>query len=122
MNSHHLPAFMRVRRALLMLVALLGLVSCERVHEEQFEGTATLSWSAVTLDTRGKPLTDLRGYRIYCGSSIGTLTRRAELPDPHATGYVVTNLAPGTWYFAVTAYTGGGIESDRSNIGQKKIN
>jgi hypothetical protein len=103
-------------------VSLLALVACDRVRQDESQGTATLTWGAITVDTTGKPLTDLAGYRIYYGTSASSLTQKIELPDPHATGYVVTNLAPGTWYFAVTAYTRGGSESDRSNIGQKKIN
>jgi hypothetical protein len=36
--------------------------------------------------------------------------------------YVVDNLTPGTWYFAIKAVTSAGLESSLSNIVSKTIN
>jgi hypothetical protein len=33
----------------------------------------------------------------------------------------IDNLGPGTWYFAVSAYTEAGVESTRSNVVLKSI-
>ncbi len=78
--------------------------------------TATVSWSPSTLTTSGTPLADLGGYRIYFGPSPVALTSIIDIPDPTVLSYVVSNLAPGTLYFAVTAYISGGAESALSPI------
>ena len=78
--------------------------------------SATVSWSPVTLTTTGMPLTNLGGYKIYFGPSPVALTSSIDIPDPTVVSYVVPDLIPGTLYFAVTAYTSGGAESDPSTI------
>jgi hypothetical protein len=84
-------------------------------------GSATIRWTPPTEDTTGAPLTDLRGYRILYGTSSSNLNQLLELPNPGLTSGVVQDLGPGTWYFAVKAYTGSGAESARSNIASKTI-
>jgi hypothetical protein len=74
------------------------------------------------LTTSGTPLTDLGGYKIYFGPSPVALTSIIDIPDPTALSYVVRNLAPGTQYFAVTAYISGGPESELSTIVGAVIN
>ena len=44
------------------------------------------------------------------------------LANPSLTKYVVSNLASGTWYFGIAAYTTTGVESAMSNVGSKTIN
>jgi hypothetical protein len=44
-----------------------------------------------------------------------------EIRNPSVSSYVVENLAPGTYYFAVTAFTTRNHESERSNAGRKDI-
>jgi Fibronectin type III domain len=85
-------------------------------------GTATLNWTAVTTNTNGTPLTDLAGYTVYYGSAANELSTVVVLADPGATSYVVTSLSPGTWYFAVNAYTNSGLQGVLSNIASKTIN
>jgi len=84
-------------------------------------GTASLSWTPVTTDTSGTPLADLAGYKVYYGTSPGELDTAILVQDPSATAYVVNYLASGTWYFAVAAYTTGGIDGARSNVASKTI-
>ena len=84
-------------------------------------GSATIRWTPPTEDTTGAPLTDLRGYRILYGTSASNLNQVLELQNPGLTSGVVQDLGPGTWYFAVKAYTGSGAESARSNIASKTI-
>jgi len=84
-------------------------------------GTATLSWTAPTLYTNGTPLTDLAGYNLYYGKTSTTMTNVIAVNDPASTSYVIRNLAPGTWYFAVVAYDTQAIESTFSNLVSKTI-
>jgi hypothetical protein len=85
-------------------------------------GTATLSWEAPTQYTDGSSLpgSDLDAYRIYSGSSAGSLSRIAEV-DGGTTSFTVQSLASGTHYFAVTAVSVSGIESAMSSVGSKTI-
>jgi hypothetical protein len=84
-------------------------------------GAATLSWTPPTRNTDGSALTNLAGYRIYYGTSSGALTRTITINSAGISSYVVTDLAPGTYYFAVTAYNSAGAESDRSSVVSKVI-
>jgi hypothetical protein len=84
-------------------------------------GSATLSWSAPTQNTDGTPLTNLSGYRIHYGNSASVLSQTIQISNAGLTTYVVENLAPGTYYFAVRAYTAGGTESDLSNVAVKTV-
>jgi hypothetical protein len=132
------PIFVLFRRAFLIAwgVALaLGVAACgsptvsvgasngtSRPNQVQtFAGSATLTWTPVTEDTNGAALTDLAGYAIYYGTSANAMQTNIELPDPTQTTYLVTNLAPGTWYFAVAAYTSGGTQGVLSNVASKTI-
>lgn len=70
----------------------------------------------------GTPLDNLAGFRIYYGTSHQTLRRTSiEIRNPSAITWTVTNLEPGTWLFAVTAFDQHGLESDLSNIASKTI-
>jgi hypothetical protein len=88
---------------------------------EVSNGTATLDWTAVTETTTNTALTDLAGYIVYYGTSADNLNQRVKLANPGATTYVVTNLAPATWYFAVAAYTSDGVIGEMSNVGEETI-
>jgi hypothetical protein len=84
-------------------------------------GSATIGWTAPTQNTDGTQLTDLAGFRIYYSTSSSTLDKSVTVADAGTTSYTVTNLAAGTWYFVVRAYTAGGLESNASNMGSKTI-
>ncbi len=68
--------------------------------------SVTLSWDANTE-------TSLAGYKVYTG----TTSRAYGAPETvgKVTTFVKSSLAPGTYYFAVTAYDTSGIESGYSN-------
>jgi hypothetical protein len=85
-------------------------------------GTATLTWTAPTTNTNGSALTDLAGYHIYYGNSPSSMTTTITVANPGATSYTISNLAAGTWYFSVNAYTTSGADSALSNTGSKSIN
>jgi hypothetical protein len=84
-------------------------------------GSASLGWTPPTQNTNGSALTDLAGYKVHYGTSAASLGTAVVISNPSVTNYVVTNLAPGTWYFGVSAYASDGTESALSNIGQKTI-
>jgi fibronectin type III domain protein len=83
--------------------------------------TATVSWDAPTSNTNGTPLTDLTGYRIYYGSSPGELVETIRIGSIGMQTYVIDDLEPGTWYFAVVAVAANGAESSLSDIAVKTI-
>ena len=84
-------------------------------------GGATLSWTPPTQNTDGSALTDLAGYRIYYGTSSSSLTKMIQVNGVGISSYVVENLSPSTYYFAVRAYTNGGAESTNSNLVSKVV-
>ncbi len=84
-------------------------------------GRATLSWTPPTENTDGSTLSNLAGYRIRYGTSAGSLTNTIVVENASVTTYVVEDLAPATWYFAVTAVTSSGAESNHSNVANKRI-
>lgn len=77
--------------------------------------SVTLQWQPPTENTDGTPLTDLAGYRIYYGVDPADLSDLIKLPNPGLTTYVVEELTPNTWYFAMTSVNERGQESDLSN-------
>lgn len=79
-------------------------------------GTATLSWTAPTVNTDGSPLVDLGGYTIDYGTDPGALNQTVTISSASATTYTLQGLSPGTWYFAIVAVTTGGSESPLSNV------
>lgn len=94
---------MRVRLTPLWVLgfALAILGSCINIAHAE---SVTVSWGPPVLNTDGTPLTNLTGYRFYVGSSPATLTERVFL-GPTITRYVVEDLGPGTWYFALKSMT-----------------
>lgn len=82
-------------------------------------GIATLSWTPPTQNKDGSALTNLAGYRLSYGSSPTALTQVVQIANPGATTYSLSDLAPGTYYFAVRAYVTTGSQSANSNIVSK---
>jgi Putative Ig domain len=85
------------------------------------DGRATLSWTAPTENTDGSSLGNLAGYRIRYGTSASSLTQTILINNASVTTFVVEDLSPATWYFAVSAVTASGTESTNSNVANKVI-
>lgn len=82
---------------------------------------ATLSWTPPIKNTDGTTLTNLAGYRISYGTSATALTQAVQVANPSATSYMLSSLAPATYYFTVRAYTSNGTESAQSAVVSKVI-
>lgn len=90
-------------------------------RESNGTGATTLSWNAPTQRTDGSPLTDLAGYRIHYGRMPETYDYEIEIRNPGVVTYMIEQLVPGEWYFAVSAVDAGGKESDYSNEVTRKV-
>jgi putative Ig domain-containing protein len=84
-------------------------------------GSATLSWTPPTQNTDGSPLNNLAGYKIYWGTAAGSYPNSVTVNNPGLATYVVGQLTPAKWYFAVTAYSATGTESGFSNVATKTV-
>ena len=83
---------------------------------------ATLSWAAPTENTNGTALTDLRGYKIYYGTSAKELNQQVALSSPGIQTYVVDGLTVGVrYYFAIAAMASDGTESAQSPVVSENI-
>jgi hypothetical protein len=84
-------------------------------------GTTTLTWTPPTQNTDGTPIIGLTGYHIHYGTSVNALSTTITVTDVSQTSYVVSGLAPGTYYFAVDAFDAAGVDSAESNVGAATI-
>ena len=81
--------------------------------------SALLSWTAPSTQTDGvTPLAELTGYRVHYGTASRNYTTVIDVGN--VTAYVLNDLPPGTYYFAVTAYNSNG-DSEYSAEGSKTI-
>jgi hypothetical protein len=98
-------------RLILALVAFLAAGAA-------LAGDAPLSWTHNGKNTDGSAAT-LTGFRIYYDTD-DTLDRVIDIPNGALRAYVVTGLPPGTWHFAMTAYSADG-ESVRTGTVTRDI-
>jgi hypothetical protein len=84
-------------------------------------GSAMLTWNPPTQNTDGSALTNLAGYKVYWGTSQSNYTNSVTISNPGLSSYVVDQLTPATWYFALTAVNSSGAESSFSNIASKQV-
>lgn len=80
------------------------------------DGAATLSWELPTLTIDGAPFGALAGFRIHYGKTENALTETIEVQNPGIASYVVDNLPPGKYFFAVRAISTTGAQSPLSNV------
>ena len=85
------------------------------------QGAVTLSWAPPTRNDDGSVLTDLAGYRIYVGQSPDALTRVIVVNNPGLIRYMVEDLSPARWHFAMTSVNANGRESQLSPTVSKVI-
>jgi len=82
----------------------------------------TINWMPPTENTDGTTLTNLAGYDIHYGTTSGNLTQSVSVTNPGLATYVVDNLSPGTYYFAVAAVNSDGTESPMSSVVSATVN
>lgn len=85
-------------------------------------GSAALTWLPPTLNTDGTALTDLSGYQIYYGTDPAALISVVSISNAGITSYLIDNLAPATYYFAIKAVNSSGVASDYSTEVTKVVN
>jgi len=76
--------------------------------------SVTLSWEPPTENIDGTPLQNLGGYKIHYGNASGDYSTTVPVSNPGITRYVIEGLGSGTYFFAITALSGSGAESDFS--------
>jgi hypothetical protein len=75
-------------------------------------GSVSLAWDVPTTYVDGTPVTGQVGFKVYYGTASRTYTHFIDVKTvPSCT---VNALAPGTYYFAITAYDSSGSQSDFS--------
>lgn len=86
-------------------------------------GTAavTINWTPPTENTDGTTLENLSGYKIHYGTASRKYTETITVRNPGLAAYVISSLAPGTYYFSVTAYNSAGTESRFSSEVSAKV-
>lgn len=78
----------------------------------------TFYWTPPTTNMDGSPLTDLAGYKFYCGNAPATYTEGIDIGLPSIPEYLIENVlgqVDGDFYCAMTAYDDNGNESILSN-------
>lgn len=85
-------------------------------------GNVTINWNPPTENTDGTALTDLAGFKIHYGTASKKYTRTITVSNPGLATYVIADLSPGTYYFAVTAYSSAGTESPLSSEVSTTVN
>jgi putative Ig domain-containing protein len=78
--------------------------------------SVSISWVPPTTYNDGTALTGLAGYRVHYGKSPSDLSASMTINNAGITRQQMENLQSGTWYFAVTAFTSDGAESDKSAV------
>jgi hypothetical protein len=83
--------------------------------------TVTVRWVAPTTNVDGTPITDLQGFRVFYGTTSGQYSQSVYIASPTITSAVIEGLTPATWYFAVKAISGSGVESAYSSEASKTL-
>lgn len=78
----------------------------------------TLTWQAPTVNADGSPLLDLSGYLVRWGTVQGSHPNVRQINNASVSTFVVEELAPGTYFFTVSALDTSGNESAPSNEAQ----
>lgn len=75
------------------------------------DGSVTIAWRAPTTRVDGSALRNLAGFRVRYGNAAGSYPNTVTLNNPGLTRYNVENLAPGRWYFVISAFDSAGYSS-----------
>jgi len=78
-------------------------------------GSLSLAWTPPTQSADGSSLSDLASYRIRWGTQTGDHPNLQEVNNPGIASTVIDGLAPGSYYFTVSAVDTSNNESQASN-------
>lgn len=118
----------RIFHVIAVLISVSVLTACGSSSSTSGTSTASqpvnakdsinLSWIAPSTRADGSYLSpnELAGYKVYMGSSENDLAPLVDLNDDTVTQYTVNDLPAGSYYFAVSAYDGDGMESGYSQV------
>ncbi len=84
-------------------------------------GSVTLNWTPPTENEDGTPLTDLREYHIYYGTTQGGPYPTLVHTNAAVNTWTIDNLAEGTYCFVATALNDADVESVWSNEACKTV-
>ena len=86
-------------------------------------GSTTLSWSAPVARSDGSALSmrEIAGYNLYVWGP-DSYSNTININDAYTTSTSITDLASGTYYFAMTALDTEGLESSLSSVATKVVN
>lgn len=104
------------------VVLSLGVTGCQVPDSESdpavavpaSSGGVTVSWFAPIQNEDGTPLVNLAGFRLRHGPKYGAYSAEITIRNPGATSHRVSGLAPGIYYFVVSAIDQNGHEGARS--------
>jgi len=102
-----------------LIIILAGCGSVGSIDPPNASGSVSLAWDVPTIYVDGTPATSTIGFKVYYGTASRTYTHIIDVMT--VTNCMISSLAPGTYYFAITAYDSSGIESDFSNELSKTI-
>ncbi len=120
----------KTKTFVLSLLPILILVSCGggggggsdvgggEVTSATPNSAITLSWNVPTSVDTGGAMPDLKGYYLYYGISSEHYSAVTDVGN--VTAYTL-NLAPGTYYFTITAYDSSGEETEFSGEVTKSV-
>jgi hypothetical protein len=129
MMLKRMPSYIRYFSALMLILILTscggGVSSNDTRAAGSYTGTAQLSWQPLNTYTDNTTLIPA-GYRIYYGTASKTYSKIVDIPissftNTNAPSYELTNLPPGTYYFAVSVYDASRVEGALSNEASKTI-
>jgi len=97
----------------------LGATFSSAIHALPTQPKTMLVWTPPTLNTDGTTLTDLAGFRMYCGPTSLTYSiipiYETAVPTQDTMTFAEAALTDGNYFCAVTSYDTSGNESGYSN-------
>jgi hypothetical protein len=98
-----------------------GTINMQAAALSQSTVSTTLTWAPPGLNVDGSYLTNLAGFRVYWGKTLGAYPNSAHISSSTVRTHTVSGLGTGTWYFVVTALNANGVESKYSGVWSKTV-
>lgn len=104
-------------------VTVSAMADCPKAPVSSGPTNSMVSWDVPTQRQSGKTISpsEVGGFFLNYGTNKDNLNVRLKLPDRNIREYTINGLAPGTYYFSVSAYDTDGEEGLRSSVVTKII-